>query len=151
MKILESQAAVLSNFEVYQHLTEQQDRYKKAKRRGPGNLETVVREASHSSVLGYLRSAPGPLSQDPLPYTEGCITQLLERLRPYNLAKGEVVMILNVRPASVVALNIVIEEMTERFTEEEQEAIVAIIAEVLGAFPVAEQEEGDADATMAEA
>lgn len=46
MKIIESQSAVLSNFEVYQHLTEQRNRYKKAKRRGPPNLETVVREVS---------------------------------------------------------------------------------------------------------
>lgn len=37
MKILEAQSAVLSNFEVWQHLSEK-------KRRGPPNLETVVRE-----------------------------------------------------------------------------------------------------------
>lgn len=44
MKILESQSAVLSNYEVYQHLTDQRDRYKQKKHRGPPNLETVVRE-----------------------------------------------------------------------------------------------------------
>jgi hypothetical protein len=44
MKILESQAAVLTNYEVFQHVTEQRERYKNAKRRGPPNLETVVRE-----------------------------------------------------------------------------------------------------------
>lgn len=44
MKILESQAAVLTNYEVFQHVTEQRERYKSAKRRGPPNLETVVRE-----------------------------------------------------------------------------------------------------------
>lgn len=56
MKIVESQAAVLSNFEVYQHLTEQRDRYKKNKRRGPPNLETVVREVSHHLALSYASS-----------------------------------------------------------------------------------------------
>lgn len=44
MKILEAQSAVLTNYEVYQHVSEQRERYKNAKRRGPPNLETVVRE-----------------------------------------------------------------------------------------------------------
>lgn len=44
MKILEAQAAVLSNYEVYQHVAAQKDRYKKTKRRGPPNMETVARE-----------------------------------------------------------------------------------------------------------
>ncbi|KAF5590126.1 hypothetical protein FPANT_6061 [Fusarium pseudoanthophilum] len=148
MKILEAQSAVLTNYEVYQHVSEQRERYKNAKRRGPPNLETVVRE-----LLQYLRTNPGPLSQEPLPYTEGCISRLLERLRPYNLAKGEVVMIINLRPASVAALNTVVEEMSERFSEEQQEAMVNIIAEVLGQFPAAEEgaEEEAADVSMNDA
>ncbi|KAF4443259.1 RNA polymerase III subunit C17 [Fusarium acutatum] len=148
MKILEAQSAVLTNYEVYQHVSEQRERYKNAKHRGPPNLETVVRE-----LLQYLRTNPGPLSQEPLPYTEGCISRLLERLRPYNLAKGEVVMIINLRPASVAALNTVVEEMSERFNEEQQEAMVNIIAEVLGQFPAAEEgaEEEDADVSMNDA
>lgn len=44
MKIIEAQSAVLTNYEVYQHVSEQRERYKNAKRRGPPNLETVVRE-----------------------------------------------------------------------------------------------------------
>ncbi|KAF9768938.1 hypothetical protein IL306_013706 [Fusarium sp. DS 682] len=148
MKILESQSAVLTNYEVYQHVVDQRERYKNAKRRGPPNLETVVRE-----LLQYLRTNPGPLSQEPLAYTEGCISTLLERLRPYNLAKGEVVMIINLRPASVAALNTVVEEMSERFNEEQQEAMVNIIAEVLGKFPAAEEgaEEEGADVSMNDA
>ncbi|KAH7183039.1 RNA polymerase Rpb4-domain-containing protein [Fusarium flagelliforme] len=148
MKILEAQSAVLTNYEVYQHVTEQRERYKNAKRRGPPNLETVVRE-----LLQYLRTNPGPLSQEPLPYTEGCISKLLERLRPYNLAKGEVVMIINLRPASVAALNTVVEDMSERFDEEQQEAMVNVIAEVLGQFPASEEdaEEGGADVSMNDA
>jgi hypothetical protein len=87
-------------------------------------------------------------------YTEGCISRLLERLRPYHLAKGEVVMIINLRPASVAALNTVVEEMSERFDEEQQEAMVNIIAEVLGQFPVSEEEgaeEGAVDVSMNDA
>lgn len=44
MKVIEAQAAVLTNYEVLQHLSQQKDRYKQRKRRGPPNLETVVRE-----------------------------------------------------------------------------------------------------------
>jgi hypothetical protein len=46
MKILESQSAVLSNYEVYTHLIAQRERYakKELKGRRPGNLETVVKE-----------------------------------------------------------------------------------------------------------
>lgn len=44
-------------------------------------------------------------------------------------------MILNIRPDSVAALNTVIEHMADRFSAEQQEDIMAIIAEVLGQFP----------------
>jgi hypothetical protein len=46
MKILEAQSATLTNYEVYQHLTEQRTKYANVKGRRPGNLETVVKEAS---------------------------------------------------------------------------------------------------------
>lgn len=57
-------------------------------------------------------------------------------------------MILNLRPDTVPALNTIIEDMSERFTEEQLEGVVNIIAEVLGYFePPAEadQQNGDAD------
>ncbi|KAK5997281.1 DNA-directed RNA polymerase III subunit rpc9-like protein [Cladobotryum mycophilum] len=143
MKVIEAQSAVLTNYEVLQHLSQQKDRYKQKKRRGPPNMETVVRE-----LLQYLRTHPSPLSQKPAAYTPECISQLLEKLSPYDLSKGEVIMILNLRPASVAALNTVIEEMGERFGDEQQEEMVTVIAEVLGQFPVAEPHangEGEAD------
>ncbi len=57
-------------------------------------------------------------------------------------------MILNLRPCSIAALNVVVEDMGERFPEEQQEEIMIIIAEVLGQFPAAEEAEeqnGDAE------
>ncbi|KAG6024179.1 hypothetical protein E4U41_001836 [Claviceps citrina] len=168
MKILEAQSAVLSNYEVYQHLSDQRHHYKQNKRRGPPNLETVVREVWYRregvfgssqiaidsyrltvplQLLQYLRTEPGPLSQQPPTYTPDCIAQLLEKLRPYDLSKGEVVMMLNLRPASVAALNTIIEDMPERFSDEQQEDMVNSVAQVLGQFEVAEapEENGDAD------
>lgn len=76
-----------------------------------------------------------PLSQKPSTYKPAAIPALMERLRPYGLSKGELVMVLNLRPASVPALNTVVEDMEERFPYEQQEEIVGVIAEVLGAFP----------------
>lgn len=51
-------------------------------------------------------------------------------------------MILNLRPNNVVLLNAIIEEMGERFSEEQQEELVAIIIEVLGDFPPSEEADG---------
>lgn len=101
-------------------------------------------------LLQYLQTAPSPLSQKPITYTPPCIKTLIERLQPYELSKGEVIMILNLRPSSVAALNTVLEDMGDRYTETEQEQLVAIISEVLGQFDEPEQE-ADADTAMEDA
>jgi len=149
MKVLEAQSAVLSNFEVHQHVLQQRERYKKSRHRGPPNYETVVKELS-----SWLEASPSPMSQKPSPYTLQSIPMLLERLRPYDLSKGEVVMILNLRPANVVALNVIVEDMADRFDEAQQEELVTIITDVLGAFEPAEealQENGEGDVAMDDA
>lgn len=50
MKILESQSAVLSNYEVYQHVVDLKKRNKKTRHRGPGNYETVLREVRRGTM-----------------------------------------------------------------------------------------------------
>lgn len=80
-------------------------------------------------------------------------------MRPYELSKGEVIIILNLRPTDVVALNTVVEDMVERFTEEQRQEIVDIIAQVLGQFEATEAEQAEqaeqaddaADVNMGEA
>jgi hypothetical protein len=62
MKVLEAQAAVLTNYEVLQHLTQQKERYKQRKRRGPPNLETVVREVRQTNRRHEMKPV-GPLSR----------------------------------------------------------------------------------------
>lgn len=84
-------------------------------------------------MLDYLRTAPSPLGENPIPYTPTSIKTLLQRLRPYNLTKAEVLMIMNHRPTTVAALNTIVEELEQRFEDEAmQEEMVAIIIEVLG-------------------
>ncbi|KAL1867445.1 hypothetical protein VTK73DRAFT_4183 [Phialemonium thermophilum] len=143
MKVLESQNSVLTNYEVYQHLLEHQNRHKGRHRRGPGNLNTLVTE-----VINYLRTPPSPISKegksgdcDP-----SVISRLFEKLAAANLnqdlAKGEILMIVNLRPSSNAVLSTIIEDMEDRFSEEEQSTILDIIAEVLGR-PILSEAEPD--------
>ena len=64
------------------------------------------------------------------------MTRLLEGLNNANLnqdlAKGEVLMILNLRPSTIAVLSTVIEDMEDRFSDDEQAAILQVIADVLG-------------------
>lgn len=152
MKILEAQNSVLSNHEVYQHLIDHQERRKVKNRRG---LATIVNEVGLetglpcantkedkanqiSQVLKYLRTHPNPFpSHGPSKiYDRAVVSRLLERLDAANLnqdlAKGEVLMILNLRPNNDAVLSAIIEDSEERFSEEERETILSIIADVLG-------------------
>ncbi|KAH6695836.1 HRDC-like protein [Plectosphaerella plurivora] len=130
MKIIEAQSAVLTNFEVYHHLTTRPLGSRKANKKGPKDFETLKTE-----VLQYLTTTPSPLAQKPISYTTSSIKDLIEKLHPYDLSKGEMIMVFNLRPGSIAALNTIIEDMEERFDEQQQGDIVAIIAEVLGQFP----------------
>lgn len=49
MKIVESQSALLSNYEVYQHIVDQRKRQKTQNRRVPANAHQVMTEVSSSS------------------------------------------------------------------------------------------------------
>ncbi|TGJ87207.1 hypothetical protein E0Z10_g1539 [Xylaria hypoxylon] len=140
MRILEAQNAVLTNVEVYTFLSNQAKQYQSQKRRGPANLEALRGE-----VLEYFETFPGPLSQKPLPYDTASIPVLLKRLQPYNITKGECIMVVNLRPTTSAALNAVLEDMEGRFDEQQQSEIINIVIEVLGEFPPP-AEEGDLDA-----
>ena len=98
---------------------------------GPGNLETIVRE-----LMEYFQKPPSPLGSDPMPYNEKTIYTLLERLRPYDLTKAEIIMIMDTRPTHPAILQNLIQEFDERFAErgadETRQEILDIVAEVLG-------------------
>lgn len=48
-------------------------------------------------------------------------------------------MLFNHRPESVATLNTVVEDLEERFSSEDQEALINIVVEVLGQAPAAEE------------
>jgi hypothetical protein len=69
-------------------------------------------------------------------YTADVVLRLVTRLNEahlnQDLAKSEILMILNIRPSSVAVLSTVIEDMEERFNDDEQQAILDAISEALG-------------------
>lgn len=83
-------------------------------------------------MIEYFEEAPSPLASRPLSYDETTIDRLLERLRPYDLTKAEIIMILNLRPTKPEILNTMVEELETRFDEEQQMDMARIITEVLG-------------------
>ncbi|KAK3989777.1 RNA polymerase Rpb4-domain-containing protein [Cladorrhinum sp. PSN332] len=139
MKVLESQVAIISNFEVYQQIFDIRAQYKawnkvnSKKLPLPENLFNLQTE-----ILDYLKTKPSPLREQDQKrhYNEDVYLQLLEKLLEENLrqklTKGEAICIFNIRPSSTATLNGIIEDMSNRFSEEEQNRIVEIVAEVLG-------------------
>lgn len=68
------------------------------------------------------------------------MASLVERLRPYGLSKGEMIMALNLRPTTPAALSAIVEEMESRLDEDQRAAVVDIIVDVLGQFPPREEQ-----------
>jgi hypothetical protein len=175
MKIIESQNALLSNFEVYQHIADQRARNKAQNRRVPANAHHVMNEVrphmqpprfsanqpaprpgqdrtqanSHCQVVTYLSRKPSPLEKqdETKSYSPAAIGALLARLReanlPGELTKGELLSILNLRPTSNALLSAAVEDLEERFSEEDQSRIVDLIGEVLGPAETGEGGVGD--------
>lgn len=74
---------------------------------------------------------------------------MVARLDQYDLAKGETIMILNLRPENLAVLSTCIENLIDRYTDDQQAEMLAIIEEILGPFPpkdeTPEEEEGDGE------
>ncbi|KAI9846666.1 MAG: hypothetical protein M1837_003721 [Sclerophora amabilis] len=133
MKILETQSAHLTHYEVLSHLESLRRRHTAtAQKRGSsaamksGNMETVMKE-----VVDYLHRRPSPLASTNT-YDTNTIRNLFTALQPFDLTKAELLMIINLRPSNLTILDTIIEEMDERFTEAEQEEILRLVGEVLG-------------------
>jgi fructose-1,6-bisphosphatase/inositol monophosphatase family enzyme len=77
--------------------------------------------------------APSPLRDKNVRWSKETIMTLMAHLRPYDLTKSELLMIVNLRPTSAAALGAVVEEMENRFPDSEaQENMLKIITDVLG-------------------
>lgn len=104
--------------------------------------------------MQYSEAHPNPLSGSKTHYTPESIGTLIERLQPYDLSKGEVMMIINLRPHKIEVLNAVLEDIADRYTDEQQLEMIEIIADVLGDFEERDQDgaaAGQEDEQMADA
>jgi hypothetical protein len=93
--------------------------------------------------MDYLTSPPSPLND----YSQSTIRDLLQALEPFQLEEAELLMILNLRPASVPELDVVVEEAQDRFGEDKMIEIVDIIERVLGKSAGLDVDMGDGNDT----
>ncbi|KAG0090933.1 hypothetical protein BGZ93_009076 [Podila epicladia] len=124
MEILKADAAMLSNYEVLTLLNEQKAQRLANEVAGTREVAENLRTVEFE-VQKYLNNSPCS-TQSPEQ-----IAAFKEAFKGYELMKVELLQILNLRPRSAVELLLVIEEFEERFTLEDCDAMLAIIAQTL--------------------
>ncbi|XP_035691818.1 DNA-directed RNA polymerase III subunit RPC9-like [Branchiostoma floridae] len=120
MEVVNDQAAMLSNYEVFSLLKEIESKGKKKKSRAQQNLATITYE-----TLKYLSNTPCTLQNPEM------VAEFMEALGPYNLTKAEKLQLLNHRPSSAVEIQLIIEESEERLTEEQIDELLQLVADKL--------------------
>ena len=127
MEVINENVATLSNAEVFQLLEGE-----KLIEHKSTNVATIAYE-----TIKHLEKTPCRY-QD----TE-TIQEFLRALQRYDFTKAEKLQLLNLRPTSVVEMQLIIEELDERLkTEEELEKLVELIEEKL---PVPDNEDDGGD------
>ncbi|XP_019856999.1 PREDICTED: DNA-directed RNA polymerase III subunit RPC9-like [Amphimedon queenslandica] len=126
MEVINDKVAMLSNYEVYKFLHANKDQANRCQ-----DLATISYETKK-----YLSSTPC-IYQSP-----DCISKFLESLSKYKLTKAEKLQLVNLRPTQPVELQLVIEEIEERFSEEEISDIIDLVTEHL---PISESSEETGD------
>jgi hypothetical protein len=74
--------------------------------------------------------------------TDETIDDFMQRATPYQLEKVELLMIINSRPASLAELDVLIEELDTRLTEEQIEELLTLVRECFGGPEEEEEAEG---------
>ncbi|KAF9138551.1 hypothetical protein BGX30_009033 [Mortierella sp. GBA39] len=135
MEILQTNSAMLSNYEVMALLADQKAQRianeVAGTREVAENLRTVEFE-----VQKYLAASPCSTQSGDQ------IRELKKAFKDYELMKVELLQILNLRPKSAVELLLVIEEFEERFALDDCDKMLSIIAKALPRDDDEEMEEG---------
>lgn len=123
MEVINSRAAMISNYEVFFLIEEkmQQESSKKGnKKHKQENLATISYE-----VIKYLEKTPCKLQN------KDVIEQFLTNVAPFNLTKGEKLQLLNLRPTTPVEIQLIVEESEERLrTDEELDQLIEIVSKL---------------------
>ncbi len=116
MEVLDDNAAMLSNYEVLSLLKELKDKGGQA-----SNTATISYETTK-----FLEQKPCKLQNPEV------VRSFMRALIPYEFTKAEKLQLLNLRPTSVVELQLILEELDERLkSEEEIEKLLEIIQNFL--------------------
>ncbi|KAG2728177.1 hypothetical protein I3843_01G188500 [Carya illinoinensis] len=122
MKSLEANAGALTNFEVLDFL----------RSKGAANDSTRVLAKvapSEYKVYDYLVQSAA------CKQTRENINEFLERCKKYDLAKAELLNIINIRPSSAVEIYTIVEECEKRFGDAVEE-LVELVEKVLPPPPI---------------
>ncbi|XP_049599681.1 DNA-directed RNA polymerase III subunit RPC9 [Syngnathus scovelli] len=135
MEVKNANAAMLSNYEVFQLLTdlkqEKKDSGKSKHSAGQQNLNTIMYE-----TLKYLSKTPCSRQRPEM------LEAFLSTMMRHKLTKAEKLQLLNHRPQTAVEMQLMVEESEERLSEEQIEELIQIISEILPGDP--EQEDAAA-------
>ncbi|XP_052729612.1 uncharacterized protein LOC108326771 isoform X1 [Vigna angularis] len=129
MKILEANAGALTNFEVLDFLRT------KGASKDPTRVIAKVAQSEYKQVYDYLVDTAAS------DQTRESINEFLTSIKQHDLAKAEVLNILNTRPASEVELFPIIESCEGRLPDEEVTEIVELVTRTLPPPPSMKQEE----------
>ena len=123
MEVINENVAMLSNSEVFQLLEKE-----KLIEHKSTNVATIAYE-----TIRHLEKTPCKHQ------TDETIRNFLAALQPYDFTKAEKLQLLNLRPTSIVEMQLIVEELDERLkTEEELQKLIDLIEEKL---PLPEAEE----------
>ncbi|OQR76041.1 DNA-directed RNA polymerase III subunit RPC9-like [Tropilaelaps mercedesae] len=117
MSVVRPMAALLSNFEVLSILKASQSEAKSCK-----SLATLSYE-----TLKHLEQSPAAKQ------SEDVVVAFLQEIKnfPKPLSKAEKLQLLNLRPTNVAELQVIIENVEERLTEQELDTLLEIVGKLI--------------------